>query len=220
MGSSSSIGSSWGLKRRNLAHEMRRRPALPLRSTTPVKAKAQSLVAHEGHPHVPGLTKSITHHLFSTITATEREAKAVTVSTSSASWCCASRKEQPSLEAKRCTATQYLPAGEGNVREGAGTGVSRLPLQVGHHPPGGKRMEGSPPGSFMQSPLGGKADIWAIPAHSSSLQTLTLDLDHRLQGAHGVGVGFLPHALFWERVQLPRDETRGSGGRSSTQGLV
>lgn len=27
------------------------------------------------------------HHLFSTITATEREAKAVTVSTSSASWC-------------------------------------------------------------------------------------------------------------------------------------
>lgn len=86
--------------------------------------------AHEGHPHVPRPTKSIAHHLFSTITATEREAKAVTVSTSSASWCCASRKEQPSLEAKRCTATQYLPAGEGNVREGANTGVSGLPLRV------------------------------------------------------------------------------------------
>ena len=52
-----------------------------------------------------------------------------------------------------------------------------------------------------------------------SCGTLTLDLDHCFQGAHSIGIGLLPRAFFWERVQLPMGEMGGVKGRELWPGL-
>jgi hypothetical protein len=56
-------------------------------------------------------------HLFSAgLTPTDSEAMAVTVSASSFSHFCASIRECPTVEDRRCRQRQYLPGGEGNTQ--------------------------------------------------------------------------------------------------------
>lgn len=63
-------------------------------------------------------------HLFSAgLTPTDSEAMAVTVSASSFSHFCASIRECPTVEDRRCRQRQYLPGGEGNTQ--------RLPTSAG-----------------------------------------------------------------------------------------
>lgn len=83
------------------------------------------------------------------------------------------------------------------------------------------------PKCFMQQSLGGfpwteeeMATLGpSVLTQPPSCGTLTLDLDHCFQGAHSIGIGLLPHAFFWERVQLPRGEMGGVKGRDLWPGL-